>query len=63
MVRSKGDFVMVTWDQEKFKGQIKDIVKDEYIIEICINKRKSEANELDVVRVKEKNIESLNFSF
>lgn len=56
----KGDFVMVTLEtKEKYKGQIKDIIKDEYIIEICTNKRKSEANEVDTVRVKENKLEKV----
>lgn len=56
----KGDFVMVTLEtKEKYKGQIKDIIKDEYIIEICTNKRKSEANEIDKVQVKANKLEKV----
>lgn len=57
----KGDFVIVTIDtKEKFKGQVKDIEKNEYIIEICTNKRKSEANELDMVRAREEDLEKVD---
>lgn len=54
----KGDFVMVTLEtKEKYKGKIQDIVNDEFIIEICTNKRKSEANEVDTVKVKANKLE------
>jgi pyruvate/2-oxoglutarate/acetoin dehydrogenase E1 component len=54
----KGDFVIVILEtKDKYKGQIKDIIKDEYIIEICTNKRKSEENEVDIVRVKADKLE------
>jgi len=54
----KGDFVIVTLEtKEKYRGTIKDIEKDNYTIEICTNKRKSEANETDTVTVKENRLE------
>lgn len=60
MTFQKGDFVIVELQtKEKFKGQIKDIEKDDYIIEICTNKRKSEANEIDTVRAKAEKLERL----
>lgn len=56
----KGDFVIVTLDtKEKFKGQIKEIEKDTYAVEICVNKRKSEANEVEIVYTTIDKIETL----
>lgn len=57
----KGDFVLVTLEtKEKYKGQVKDIVKDIYKIEICTNKKKSEANEIDFVEATRHQIEKIN---
>lgn len=54
----KGDFVIVTLEtKEKYRGTIKEIQKDDYIIEICTNKRKSEANEVEFVTVKANRLE------
>lgn len=53
-----GDFVMVTLEtKEKYRGTVKDIQKDIYTIEICTNKRKSEANEVERVTVKANRLE------
>jgi hypothetical protein len=50
----RGDFVNFTDDTgEVYPGRIVDIdKKDEYIVEICVNKRKTLENELEIVRAK-----------
>jgi hypothetical protein len=50
---AKGDFVWFTYEtKEVYPGRIVDIVKDDYMVEICINKKKSSGNELEVVKGK-----------
>lgn len=50
---TKGDFVWFTYDtKEVYPGRIVDIEKDDYIVEICINKKKSMNNELERVKGK-----------
>lgn len=50
---SVGDYVWFMYDkEEEYPGFIKRIDKDEYEVEICLNKKKSEKNELELVRGK-----------
>lgn len=58
----RGDFVNFTYDTgDVYPGRIVDIDKDEYIVEICINKRKNSENELEIVRAKRHQLQ-LRFS-
>lgn len=61
MTLQKGDFVLVTLEtKEQYKGQIKDIEKEIFKIEICTNKKKSEANEIDCVEATRHQIKKIS---
>lgn len=50
---AKGDFVWFTYDtKEDYPGRIVDIEKEDYVVEICLNKKKSMNNELERVKGK-----------
>lgn len=50
----KGDFVWYTDDtKEVYPGRVIDTKKGVFIVEICLNKKKSSGNELDRVEAKE----------
>jgi hypothetical protein len=51
----KGDFVWFTFtydEKEVYPGRIIDVEKDNYIVEICTNKKKSSGNDLEKVKGK-----------
>lgn len=55
---SKGDFVWYTCEtNEVFPGRIVNVEKDIYSVEICLNKKKSSNNELEVVKAKKEQLE------
>lgn len=58
-----GDFVLFQYGKNStFPGQIKDIENDEYVIEICVNRKKSEANEVEIVRGRLEEIQPMSFA-
>lgn len=58
-----GDFVLFQYGKNNvFPGQIKEIEKDEYVIEICVNKKKSEENEVEIVRGRLDQIQPMSVS-
>lgn len=55
---ARGDLVIYEYGKEKYRGIIKDIVDGEYLIEICTNKKKSEENEVEVIRASKSQVRS-----
>lgn len=48
-----GDYVWFLYEKkDEYPGIIKKIDKDEYWVEICLNRRKNKGNELELVRGK-----------
>jgi hypothetical protein len=49
-----GDYVMFQYAKnQEYPGSIKGKEKDEFIVEICVNRKKSENNEIEIVRGKQ----------
>jgi hypothetical protein len=49
----KGDFVWFFYDaRERYPGRVLKADKDGYQLEICYNRRKSEGNDLGLVKAK-----------
>ena len=56
-----GDFVSFIYDtKEVYPGRIVRIEGDEYVVEICTNKRKTAENEIELVRGKRDKIRLRN---
>lgn len=55
-----GDFIWFMYDtKEIYPGRVMRIEKDDYLVEICTNKRKSEGNEVEHVKGKRSQLRSM----